>query len=600
MLEKESSREVFETASSMSAKLTTSSSKFCRENEFTKFSFDSILLESKVYRRAFESSWIREVSTVLEDENESNGEGTASIMSVSSNSAIASEGDCASSFRDFGLSGLEPDDIKEPLAPECSDSTAFRPLPTLETSASSSYQQTGASSTANPTSSTLATTFSCVSERTRIGAEDNKDNSLFKCSVVSVVIDGIGTSSTELVVREPSSQYDKSHEAILSIRDRVLLDAGVDFGSYCGVVRISATIQTGGQLDGHRFPLTPGFLEYVVNKLRDGSYDSFSILARFVSPELSRSGAMNPIQVGLNTPYHFDFPPQATLPFTDTSAPGDRVNGGFSSVFKVSLDHAHSNIFGIPDDDCSDNRLPTGYFAVKQLHSSSRAEFEKEAEVLKSLSNPGHPHIVKLLATYHWRGNYHLLFPWAECHLQDYWRYHPSPAEIQEPEARSDLHRSTFEQLVGISDALESIHFPSKLQGNTGAEWMFPGPADTSHSRHGDIKPDNILWFSEPGDSKEAGVLRIADLGLAKIHISTIDLADAATRVGTETYGAPELKHHHPGHRLSSAYDIWSFGCVLMEFACWLTGGRKELEAFKRSRYVELLKLLGELFRNAH
>lgn len=591
MLEKASSREVFETASSMSAKLTTSSSKLCIENEFTKFSFDSVLLESKVYRRAFESSWIREVSTVLEDENESNGGGTTSVMSVSSNSAIASEGDCASSFRDFDLSGPEPDNIREPSIPECSYSTAFScPSPTLETSASS-YEQTEASSAANPTRSTLATTISCVDERTRIGLEHNKDKSLHKCLVISVVVEGIGTGSTELVVREPSNHYDKSHEAILHTRDRVLLDAGVDFGSYCGVVRVSATIQTDGQLDGHRFPLTPGFLEYVVNKLRDGSYDSFSILARFASPELSRSGPMNLIQVGLNTPdqpYHLDFPPQATLPFTETSGLRDRVDGGFSSVFKVTLDYIHSNIWGIRDDN-SDDRLPTGYFAVKQLHSSSRAEFEREAEVLKAFSNPGHPHIIKLLATYHWRGNYHLIFPWAECHLQDYWRYHQSPAEIQEPEARSDLHRRTFKQLVGISDALESIHSPSKLQGNTGAG-TFSGPADTSHCRHGDLKPENILWFSESGYREGAGIWKISDLGLAKIHTSSIDMTGPVTRGGTETYGAPELKHHHPGHRLSSAYDIWSFGCVLMEFACWLTGGRKELEAFKRSRYAKLLK----------
>lgn len=589
MLEKESSREVFETASSMSAKLTTSSSKFCRENEFTKFSFDSILLESKVYRRAFESSWIREVSTVLEDENESNDGGSASIMSVSSNSAIASEGDCASSFRDFDPYGPEPDNTSEPPILERADSTAFRPLPTLETSASSSYEQTGASSTANPTRSLLATTISCVDERTRFGSEDNKDNSLFQFSVVTVVVEGIGTGSTELVVREPSNHYDKSHEAILSIRDRVLLDAGVDFDSYCGVVCISAAIQTGGQLDGHRFPLTPGFLEYVVNKLRDGSYDSLSILARFASPDSSRSGPMNLTKVRLNAPYHFDFPAQATLPFTDTSAPGDRRNGGFSTVFKVALNHIHSNILGIRDDN-SAGGLPTAFFAVKQLHSSSRIEFEKEAEVLKVFAKTGHPHIVRLLATYHWRGNYHLLFPWAECHLQDYWRYHPSPAEIQEPEARSDLHRKTFEQLVGISDALESIHSPSKLQGNTGTEWTESGPANKRHYRHGDLKPDNILRFSGPDNWGGVGVWRIADLGLAKTHSSSINLAGPSTRGGTVTYGAPELRHHHPGHRLSSAYDIWSFGCVLMEFACWLTGGRKELEAFKRSRYVKLLK----------
>ncbi|KAI7786167.1 hypothetical protein LA080_004551 [Diaporthe eres] len=545
VLEKESSREVFETASSMSAKLTTSSSKFCRENEFTKFSFDSVLLESKVYRRAFESSWIREVSTVLEDENGSNGGETASIMSVSSNSAIASEGDCASSFRDFDLSGPEPDNIEEPPIPECSYSTAFsRPLPTLETSASS-YEQTGGSSAANPTRSTLATTISCVDERTRFGLEYDKDKSLYKCPVISVVVEGIGTGSTELVVREPSTHYDKSHEAILHIRDRVLLDAGVDFSSYCGVVGVSATIQTGGQLDGHRFPLTPEFLGYVVNKLRNGSYESFSILARFASPTLSRTGPMNLTQVALNTlhqPYHFDFPPQATLPFTETSGPGDRVNGGFSSVFKVASSPRRLNILGIRDDS-SDGMLPTGFLAVKQLHSSSRADFDKEVKILARFDDRPHPHLIKLLATYHWRGNYHLLFPWAQGHLQDFWKSHPSPFENEHAEDRLNILCSILGQCVGLADAFKHLHLHLKIQDNARSNETWPA---RSHGLHGDIKPQNVLWFddrdnSHNKDRRNTGVghFKISDFGLTALHSPDTNRIVPSARGGTETYAGP-------------------------------------------------------------
>lgn len=103
MLENESSRDIFEKASSMSAKLTQSSSELNRKNEFVKFPFDSVLLESKVYRRVCESSWIREVSTTLKDDNEPSSSGPASMMSVSSSSAIASEGIGASSPGDVGV-----------------------------------------------------------------------------------------------------------------------------------------------------------------------------------------------------------------------------------------------------------------------------------------------------------------------------------------------------------------------------------------------------------------------------------------------------------------------------------------------------------------
>lgn len=100
VLENESSRHVLEKASSMSAKLTQSSSDLNRKNEFLKFPFDSVLLESKVYRRVCASSWIREVSTTLKDGNESSSSGSASIISVSCSSVIASEGNGSSSSGD--------------------------------------------------------------------------------------------------------------------------------------------------------------------------------------------------------------------------------------------------------------------------------------------------------------------------------------------------------------------------------------------------------------------------------------------------------------------------------------------------------------------
>lgn len=146
MLEKASSREMFETASSKSAKMTISSSKLGMEAGFTKFSFDSVLLGSKVYHRAFESSWIRDLRTVLKGGDESHDDRPASIMSVSSNSAIASEGDCTSSFKSFDVSGPEPDNISKPPIPEYSDSTHLNRLSRmLETSANSSLEQKGIS-----------------------------------------------------------------------------------------------------------------------------------------------------------------------------------------------------------------------------------------------------------------------------------------------------------------------------------------------------------------------------------------------------------------------------------------------------------------------
>lgn len=79
--------------------------------------------------------------------------------------------------------------------------------------------------------------------------------------------------------------------------------------------------------------------------------------------------------------------------------------------------------------------------------------------------------------------------------------------------------------------------------------------------------------------------------GLARFHSSSINQNGRETRGGTEIYGAPELKHHPPEHRLSSAYDIYSLGAVLAEVLCWVICGRECLGEFRKSRYATLPKL---------
>lgn len=101
----------------MSANLTTCSSELERKNEFPKFSFDSVLLGSKVYRRTCESSWIREMSTEIENGSESKTGGPNSTNSVSSKSAIVSGGGCASSPGDFGVSCRRHDDSEAQSIP---------------------------------------------------------------------------------------------------------------------------------------------------------------------------------------------------------------------------------------------------------------------------------------------------------------------------------------------------------------------------------------------------------------------------------------------------------------------------------------------------
>jgi serine/threonine protein kinase len=99
--------------------------------------------------------------------------------------------------------------------------------------------------------------------------------------------------------------------------------------------------------------------------------------------------------------------------------------------------------------------------------------------------------------------------------------------------------------------------------------------------RHGDLKPENILRFE---DGEDWGTLVIADMGLAKVHREVTALRHNGTETleGTRRYEPPEatLDIQRP---MSRRADVWSFGCILLEFIIWLLYGFDELERFHGS-----------------
>jgi serine/threonine protein kinase len=99
--------------------------------------------------------------------------------------------------------------------------------------------------------------------------------------------------------------------------------------------------------------------------------------------------------------------------------------------------------------------------------------------------------------------------------------------------------------------------------------------------RHGDLKPENILRFTE--NDAGLGVLKIADMGLAKQHmLATCDRNAkrqlTSTRYGTRPYEAPETVTAKYGR--SRLYDIWSMGCITLEFIIWILYGNQSLTDF--------------------
>jgi serine/threonine protein kinase len=230
---------------------------------------------------------------------------------------------------------------------------------------------------------------------------------------------------------------------------------------------------------------------------------------------------------------------------------------------------------------------------LKRLYSTNEKDFELEVEMLKAFSHHQQPHLVKLLATYLLKGRFYLMFPFAPCNLRGYWQRTPT-AEFSYTTVKWMLA-----QCKGIASGLMAIHeYQSTLAQASGDGDVTPRQGDHLgenlkgqsgdgkkhiYGRHGDIKPENILWSEEDikdedGDYNEQGLLLIADFGLMDFHgKQTRSAIDPETINGSPTYEPPERRLRV---KISRAYDIWSLGCVYLEFVTWLVTGWDELAKF--------------------
>ncbi|KLU85101.1 serine/threonine protein kinase [Magnaporthiopsis poae ATCC 64411] len=268
------------------------------------------------------------------------------------------------------------------------------------------------------------------------------------------------------------------------------------------------------------------------------------------------------------------------------------MDGGFGTVFRVRFNPHHHN-FGPADE--RENLV----LALKKLHSPNRAAFQREVEALKRFSHSGDPHLIKLLWTYEWRDNFYLVFPCAGGNLWDFTEKYANG-----PELTRDLPRRVWiewlaGQCYGIAAALARIHGDEVLDpdgkrasgpsANLDPKQQQPPSATSAKKfgRHGDLKPENILWFppgkQTAGYDKKIGILQVSDLGLSDFHgrCSTSNLP-AHMFPMSGTYQAPECLTYN---RLGRPYDLWTLGCVYIEFVSWfLLGHERTKSDFSQKR----------------
>ena len=196
--------------------------------------------------------------------------------------------------------------------------------------------------------------------------------------------------------------------------------------------------------------------------------------------------------------------------------------------------------------------------------------FRRELDNLKRVHGM-HSHIISLLASWTQGGYGALLLPYADCDLDEYWRQESHKTIWDVEKEAIDLETVSWmsNQILGLTEALATIHSPHR-QSST---WKY--------GRYGDVKPKNILWF--PSTSQGRGRLVLTDFGSATFHADDIEEGEVAAHVAVSpTYRPPEFDIRDG--MASRASDIWSFGCLLLEFVCWALGGEQLLNDFEESR----------------
>ncbi|KAM6536462.1 hypothetical protein FALCPG4_002466 [Fusarium falciforme] len=273
--------------------------------------------------------------------------------------------------------------------------------------------------------------------------------------------------------------------------------------------------------------------------------------------------------------YFYDIHQDSTLPFDQYDL---QETGGYGSVRKVTIQPSHFN-------RCANSKDKQPIcFAVKKPHVPNVNDYLQEIDPFDklgienkdSLSN----HLIPLQLTFRHGRDYYLMFPWADGNLKQFWSQ-----RVAKPEKPEEVCWF-ISQCSGIARGLRKIHHLStelsqKTVNLVNAKQMILGGKEWG--RHGDIKPENILWFGECEDKRDH--LVISDFGLTRFNSahSRSKVQQDQIQGFSGTYRPPDL--HLEDQPISQNYDVWSLGCVFLEFLSWfLLGYEQTVDVFTQGR----------------
>ncbi|KAL4811756.1 hypothetical protein BDW67DRAFT_148678 [Aspergillus spinulosporus] len=274
----------------------------------------------------------------------------------------------------------------------------------------------------------------------------------------------------------------------------------------------------------------------------------------------------------------------------------DIGKGYFGHVFKVKIAKGH-----LIDPVQGTANLQPVEVARKDYYVSNEFDPAAEREIMEMIRASSAwecPNILKNMGSLAFGPTvYSLFMPLAICDLRAYMmEHHPTrPNSIEE---KMDIIRCA----TGLAGGLHFLHHEMKT----------PRMEDLV-CYHMDLKPSNILIFSEPGtDGKIRNIWRISDFGMSRMKIrrfhggfgeeknvnrwfirrSELDVKDPSlsgtlNRRADGTYLAPEAESGDRSMKTNS--DVWSLGCVLSVLFAYMEEGRQGVIRYadERLKYNE-------------
>ncbi|KAK6825781.1 kinase-like domain-containing protein [Apiospora arundinis] len=234
-------------------------------------------------------------------------------------------------------------------------------------------------------------------------------------------------------------------------------------------------------------------------------------------------------------------------------------------IFASLLFIIFSSLARVSGGEATANKGPEG--------SSPDLSFALELKTNNAI--PYSDRILSLLAAFEHRRTFYLLFPWAELgHLGNIWReYSTQPDGATGQRVRHATWYSPqwlLGECHGIASAVAEIH---GLKGSTPSQpCIF----------HTDIKPDNILAFYDCRQDRVS--LKLADFGHARLMSTPSSSVSGLNMSNALSYRAPE---YDTQSEVTIKYDVWSLGCVFLEFVTWALQGGDKVAEFAQKRLNE-------------